>query len=72
MTIEPFYLYESVTHSVVELENSGLLEDDDDKIIAPISQHLCLFYKAQIDEDFDKLLLHINKAEVEVAAWAEL
>lgn len=39
---------------------------------APPSQHLCLFFKAQIDESFDRILLELNKAEVQKLGWASL
>jgi hypothetical protein len=45
---------------------------DDEKIVGPVSQHLCLFYKVKIDETFDRLLLNLNPAEVDKVSWASL
>ncbi len=75
---EPFYLYESVTNTVLDqVEHlSGYQdkpEDIEDKAARPpVSQHLCLFYKAKIEEDFDKLLIEMNKAEVQRLIWVSL
>ncbi len=70
VTFEPFYLYESVTRGVLDqvMHLTGYkdrAEDIEDREMrAPPSQHLCLFYKAKIDESFDRILLELNKAEV--------
>ena len=42
------------------------------KIKPPISSHLCLFYKAEIDEDFDRILVELNKSEVHKLGWVSL
>lgn len=78
LTFEPFYLYESVTRGVLDqVEHlSGYkdrpedLEERESK--PPPSQHLVLFFKAQIDESFDRLMVELNKAEVQKLVWASL
>jgi hypothetical protein len=70
VTFEPFYLYESVTRGVLDqvMHLTGYKDRPEDiedrEMRAPPSQHLCLFYKAKIDESFDRILLELNKAEV--------
>ena len=75
---DPFYLYESVTNNVMDqVEHlSGYKdkpEDVEDKASKPpISQHLCMFFKAEIDEDFSRILVELNKAEVQNLIWVSL
>lgn len=38
----------------------------------PVSQHLCLFFKAEIDEEFSRILIELNKAEVQKLIWVPL
>jgi 8-oxo-dGTP pyrophosphatase MutT (NUDIX family) len=75
---EPYYLYESVTHNVIDqvLDLPGYKERPEDiearEKQPPAAQHLCLFYKAQIDESFDRIMLSLNKHEVQRAGWCSL
>ena len=79
-TIEPFYLYESVTRRVFDSEDINELpgykmdpiEQEQVEARPPPSQHLCLFYKIDIDESFDRIMIEMNKSEVQAAAWASL
>jgi 8-oxo-dGTP pyrophosphatase MutT (NUDIX family) len=77
MEFEPFYLYESVTNNVLDevLHLSGYQDREvqtDEKLRPPVSQHLCLFYKCQLDETYDKILMELNKAEVHKLGWVGL
>ena len=58
-------MYESVTESVIDLVAQGfddedLFDDESDKIYGPASQHLCLFYKIQLEENFERLMTHMD------------
>jgi 8-oxo-dGTP pyrophosphatase MutT (NUDIX family) len=71
----PYYLYESVTHNVLDqVAHLSGYQDRPPQAEGrpPVSQHLCLFYKAQIDESFERILIEVCKAEVHRLVWAGL
>lgn len=78
--MKPFYLYESVTRHLFDQNDLNQLpgyqqtpiEKEEFEQRPPPSQHLCLFYKIKIDETFERILIEMNKAEVQVLAWASL
>lgn len=66
VTMEPFYLYESVT------KNLKGIDDHDTETFPPKTSHLVVFFKITIQESFRRLILGLNSSEVENAAWIKL
>ena len=59
----PYYLYESVTKNIQDID------DHDSEQFPPKSQHLVLFFMAQINASWRQITLEPNPTEVEELAW---
>ena len=63
---EPYYLYESVTKNIHEID------DHQNEKFPPKSQHLCLFYLIKLSSHYTQIPLLFNADEVEEAAWVSM